>query len=346
MTKQLLPKVCIERFRGDLPSGLVRNDIAFECSVAYLRFLSEHDNSDIFVAFDHDAGLFLPVRVRRVRCFRLGQVLARVVGTGDPDTEQRFLEGLISTLRRERICDRLILPPTWCVFRAVPRGSRWCPFGSYILTLSGRSEDELFSQMHRDHRHKIRAAIRRGAEVCFGKEQFDVFFQLHSNTMAKSGIHHDTKEYLRHKYECLEKAGQVVCAAVYGGDAPMGALMVPYTSHSGSYLYGGSAEHVSPSGAIKLLHWEVMRWLRERGVGQYDFVGARLSDVSGSKLEYLQRFKSRFGGRLERGFLWKADVRPLRSSLFDFAVNVNRTIKRQSRGSGDLIEQELRKTPK
>ena len=116
--------------------------------------------------------------------------------------------------------------------------------------------------------------------------------------MAQTGMYCDSEECLTSLYDVLAKANRILCAVVYHQDRPLGGVLVPWTHHSGHYTHGGSGEDVHPAGAVRLLHWEVIRKLRDLGVEYYDFVGARLSPVEGTKLEFIQRFKSRFGTNL------------------------------------------------
>ena len=79
--------------------------------------------------------------------------------------------------------------------------------------------------------------------------------------------------------------------------------------------------------------------LKKRGVKKYDFVGARLSDVSGTKLAGIQKFKKRFGGELKRGYLWKKDINLMKCKLFDLALKVKLKLKGVSMPK-DIIDQE------
>lgn len=70
------------------------------------------------------------------------------------------------------------------------------------------------------------------------------------------------------------------------------------------YLYGGSIDDVQ-LGAMNYLHWYAMINLKKRGVQQYSFLGCRINEDIDSKYHTLQRFKSRFGGTLVSGYMFK-----------------------------------------
>ena len=80
---------------------------------------------------------------------------------------------------------------------------------------------------------------------------------------------------------------------------------------------------------------------KKMGVREYDFMGARLNVEKGSKLEGIQRFKSRFGGELKKGYLWKYEINPIKTKTIYFLQKVIFKLKGQDY-KGDAIDQELK----
>jgi lipid II:glycine glycyltransferase (peptidoglycan interpeptide bridge formation enzyme) len=144
-------------------------------------------------------------------------------------------------------------------------------------------------------------------------------------------------------HSALATADQLLCAAAYYNGKALAALLAPFTRARAFYLNGGTSHEMLVPGANKLLHWEAIRLLLRKGVEKYDFVGARLSDVKGTKLEHIQRFKSRFGGRLEHGYLWKLDLNKPACHMFDILMELRRRLKREAKPRADVIDQELQK---
>ena len=91
--------------------------------------------------------------------------------------------------------------------------------------------------------------------------------------------------------------------------------------------------------AMNLLHWSAMKLMKERGVKYYDFVGARINPDEGSKYEGIQRFKSRFGGELKKGYLWKMPLNKFKYKLFCWLV----AAKQGRNYCGDVIDQERKR---
>jgi len=134
--------------------------------------------------------------------------------------------------------------------------------------------------------------------------------------------------------------GYVICGVVYHHGTPQGALFVLHTRRRAFYLCGGTAESVFPPGANRLLHWEAIKYCHGMGVEEYDFVGARPRDVSGTKLEHIQRFKARFGAELRQGYLWKIDLHPWLVSMYDVVSSLKRRVLRRRAPNPDIIDQE------
>jgi lipid II:glycine glycyltransferase (peptidoglycan interpeptide bridge formation enzyme) len=70
------------------------------------------------------------------------------------------------------------------------------------------------------------------------------------------------------------------------------------------------------------MHFEIMKFLKEKGVEKYDFVGARLCYAKNSKYEGLQRFKSRFGSKLKRGYTFIVPIKKMKYYLFILMVKI------------------------
>jgi lipid II:glycine glycyltransferase (peptidoglycan interpeptide bridge formation enzyme) len=77
-----------------------------------------------------------------------------------------------------------------------------------------------------------------------------------------------------------------------------------------------------------------MKLMKARGVRRYDFVGVRLNNTNPA-LEGIFRFKKGFGGDLKAGYLWKTDLDPERSKLYDSLMKV----KLRGKKVADIIDQ-------
>ena len=83
--------------------------------------------------------------------------------------------------------------------------------------------------------------------------------------------------------------------------------------------------------------------MKERGVLLYDFVGARVNPEPGSKLEGIQRFKSRFGGEMKVGYMWRYVNRPVRYKIYNLLLNSYMKYVRHDNTFSDIIKEERSK---
>lgn len=314
-------------------------DIPVFYSEKYARFL-QSQQQDVIYFYSAERRMIVMAKVFRARFVKLLQFQSAPVKAGEilsPGEENEFNEALIKLISRNSLADRIVQPANHCLFLSVPAGSVSCGFGTYRLPLQGRDEDELFAALHSKHRNVIRNAIRSNVTVKFGPDQLETFYQLYSQTMQRNSMYLDPigffREYLRHLRD------NVICGVSYAGDVPQGALLVPVNKYAAWYVYGASADNVEVTGAVNLLHWELIKKLAGMGVMQYDFVGARLSDVTGSRLEGIQKFKSRFGSQLHKGYLWKLDINSAKCRAFDSLVRLKARFS-GSRPPLDIIDQE------
>lgn len=298
----------------------------------------------LFVLRDEELGSVYAPAVLRKRLFLtdLRFLHAPAGNDGVPlgsDAEARCMAALLQFVRSRGLVDRISAPFNWCLSRSVPYGATASPFGSYVLDLA-QSPGELWSGLHSKHRNGIRNASAQGAEIRHGAEQLPAFHRLYVSTMARSGMLAEPLTFFQSLLAAAPESA--MCAVVFYRDVAQGGLFVPYSKAGAFYVYGASAESVTPTGAINFLHYETIMQLKERGACKYDFVGARLSDVSGTKLAGIQRFKERFGGQLERGCLWKLDLHPAKARVFDTLARGKAAVLGRKPGA-DIIDQEVLK---
>jgi lipid II:glycine glycyltransferase (peptidoglycan interpeptide bridge formation enzyme) len=223
----------------------------------------------------------------------------------------------------------------------VPDNSKFCPFGTYILNLEHSSEDALFANLHPKRRNTIRNAEKNNVAVKWDHTPAD-FYQLYKATMKRSNMFCEPFVYFK---ELVAHLGSehILCGVSYYENKPQAAVFIPYSNYGGYYMHGATNDTIEQPGAMDYLQWEVIKKLKNNGAKRYDFVGARLSDVTGTKLEGIQNFKKRFGGELMQGYLWKKDIDTLQCKLFDTLLSLNQVLKSKKRLK-DIIDEESGKT--
>jgi hypothetical protein len=254
--------------------------------------------------------------------------------------EFEFLNKWIRFLIKNKITHRIVQPENFAIFKSVPENSKFAPFGTYYINLDKNTEQELFQKIHPKHRNVIRNAEKHNMILKYGIECIDDFYLLYQQTMKRSNMFCHDISYFNNFFTYLNQS--VICGVVYFESKPQGGIFIPYTKYGAFYLYGASAEKIEINGSINYLHWKTIKYLKKKGVKRYDFVGARLSDVSGTKLDGIQQFKKRFGAELEEGFLWKMDLNNNKCNIYDALLNVKTKLKGREIPL-DIIDQENRK---
>lgn len=286
---------------------------------------------------------WMPVKLGNIRFLKTIQILFPPLRNSERlsrEEEGQFVNKMLRWLKEKNIADRIVQPPPYCIFNVFPKGAQKADFGTYFIDLENSSEADLFQKIHPKHRNVIQNAMNKGGEIRSGRGELPVFYELYKSTMERSNMYCETIAYFQSFYEHLSNA--IICSVIYYKGKPQGGLLMPYTTAGAYYVYGASADNIELTGAMNYLHWETMKDLKKRGVKRYDLVGARLGDLSGTKLEGIQKFKSRFGTDLEKGYLWKMDLSAFRCRIFDLLLKL-RTLLNAGSSSKDIIDQENEK---
>ncbi len=263
-------------------------------------------------------------------------------GSEPPETEGgrvSFLESLASSLkdRLPSSCVFLRFDPPWYSVRALeedydssvrPVPSR--PFrraaadvqppDTVVLSLSGRSDEDLLSRMKPKWRYNIRLSEKKGVRVSSesGPEALDAFYSLYQATAARDRIALHPKRY----YE-----GLVELSGKYGPDAPelrvwmarlegrpLAAIITSFFRSEAVYLYGASSDENRSFMPAYALQWAAIRAARDAGCSEYDFYGIPPREDPGHPMAGLYRFKTGFGGEI-RHYAGSWDY-PLRPALY------------------------------
>jgi len=311
------------QYTDDLP--------VFSCE----RFLRTQSSEYGWIGgFENNVLLFaLPYIVKKKLFFRAMQFQTATIiidKNAQIEKEKDFLNGVLKFLGDSKI-DFIIQPANNAVFNAFPDACVSCGFGSYIIDLS-ETEETLWSCVHSKHRNVINNAANNGVIIERGEKYLPAAYSMLKLTMDRSMMWCPTKEEFFAFYEAMKNNVEIFVA--FYKNAPQGCAIIPFSRYSAYYMYGGSADKPL-LGSMNLLHWEAIKHFKKEGVIRYDFVGARLHPMEGSKMEGLQRFKGRFGGPMKTGYLWKYIIKPNKYRIYTFLQAIkNKNI------SMDIIDQE------
>ena len=246
------------------------------------------------------------------------------------EEEKAFLNSCIEYFRS--IGADVVIPATTnTIFRAYPQGAIAAPYGTYIIDLS-KPEEQLWNDLHSNHRNKIRIALKKGVEIRSGMEYLNTSYELIRDTFKQSKLGFmDKKAYTQLATGIVENIKIFVATCQ---DHIQGCLVVPFSKYSAYTLHSGRIPE-SKTGAMNLLRWEAIRYFHRIGVQRFDSVGIRINPKKGSKQEGLMMFKKRFGGQLKQGYMWKYPINPLKYRVYNLAVKLMR--------GGDIVDAERHK---
>jgi len=319
----------------------IDNEYPFVFTQSYHDFEQDQGN-DIAIIISDDKTISIPVRFYKRFVFCFGQCLyppVRHAKRINKNEEKDYLEGLVSFVKAKKLCHRIIQPFLLDVFYAYPQNSEYCGFGSYNINLAKYTEEEIFANFRINYRNEIRYALKKGVIIKYGKDEFENFYKIYKQTMNRENKFCDSHKFLKNYYSSLTDTN-AICAVAYHNDISQAGLFAAFSPYGIYYLYGGTLLNSEISGITKLLFWEVMRISKLKGVNKCVIGGSRLSDVTGTKLDNLQKFKKRFGSELDTGYLWKMDINPVYSKIFDKLFTIKYYLKGK-KPPIDIIDHEV-----
>jgi hypothetical protein len=252
--------------------------------------------------------------------------------------EKLFFEDFVVHVRSKKFAIRIIAPYLDLVSKTFPDASVHCEFANCILTMHGKTDEQVFAEMHSKRRNNIRAGERAGVTIKWGKETLPDFHALYSITMKRSNLYVEPLEKLSMWQNYL--GDNLLCGVAYMDNIPQGSIYVPYSKFEAYYVYGGSAENVIHHGALPYLQWEAIKLLKSKDIKQYNFGSARMGEIADSKLASIQKFKEQFGAKPIPGYLWKMDVDKLSCKVFDTLLKARYALSGMKKYK-DKIDKEL-----
>ena len=191
-------------------------------------------------------------------------------------------------------------------------------FGTCIIDL----KDDIYhicKMMHKKHRNIIRKAVKMHYYVIEDKkdEAISNFYTLVNETYSRSGQFGHSIEYL--KTVLSSKYSRLFLCYSSENILTAGALIVGDNKQV-YYLHGGS---ITPSnGASNLLHWHIIKQLKDEGYEKYDFGGVSYSPAKKSKAYGIKMFKERFGGEFIHVYRGQININKTKTDLVALIRNI------------------------
>ena len=168
-----------------------------------------------------------------------------------------------------------------------------------LITSLEKSEEKLLSGFHQKTRYNINLAKRKGVKVEITNAwELDIVWPLFEETSKRDGFRlHDKKHYeelLKLKSNNLK----VFLAVAFYENRPLAANIMVDFNGTRTYLHGASSNSNRNVMAPFLLHWELLKDARVKGLKFYDWWGIASSDNPKDPWAGITRFKKGFGGEV------------------------------------------------
>lgn len=234
------------------------------------------------------------------------------------EAEKAFLNEVVEHCRREDVCDFIFKAQSNVVFKTFPDNAEVVAWGTYEIALSS-TEEELFNNFESKARTKVRKAIKTDVTISTTDDVTIIYQNMKETFLRQQSLLYPSLEYLKKLKSNLKDNLQCFVAEQNG--TIQGVALIVYDQERAYYLFGGSTARPSP-GSLNLLHYEIIKFCKQKEIGFYDFVGARVCFEKDSKFASLQTFKKSFGAKLKEGYAFRVILKPVKYQLFKRLVDL------------------------
>lgn len=160
------------------------------------------------------------------------------------------------------------------------------------------TKDELLAAMHPKTRYNIRVAQKHGVVVDLAQTDFNAVWNLFEATSSRGAFRLHSKVYYRQMVELLKDgACRAFLATAFHSDKILAANIMVDFGDTRTYLHGASSNEHRSLMAPYVLHWELLRDAKERGLAFYDWWGvAPVNALEDHPWSGISRFKRGFPG--------------------------------------------------
>ena len=195
----------------------------------------------------------------------------------------------------------------------------------FRLDTKGKTEEELFSNLHSKTRYNVRLATKKGVTIKEGtREDLKDFHKIMVTTGIRDGFITRALSYFETMYDCMAPKHMRLLMAYYE-DKPISGVIVIIYGNKTWYLYGASSNEHRNLMPNYLLQWEMIKIALENKSDIYDLRGVPgIADNSNG----LYRFKKGFGAEYTE-FIGEVymEFKPLRYRAYKFSEKVFRNLR-------------------
>jgi lipid II:glycine glycyltransferase (peptidoglycan interpeptide bridge formation enzyme) len=173
------------------------------------------------------------------------------------------------------------------------------PRATYVINLA-RDLDDLLASFEEKTRYNIRLAEKKGVVVREEPDEHGIahFHELYRVTAQRDKFLVHPEAYYQKIRQVLYPGGLGTTFIAYYDHQPIAAVIIFAFGKTIWYMYGASSSESRNVMPNHLLHWEVIKWAKERGYKEYDLWGIPANPRADHPLFGVYRFKKGFNGAL------------------------------------------------
>ncbi len=196
---------------------------------------------------------------------------------------------------------------------------------SWVLDLTGRSEDDLWRNLEHRVRKTVNKAERGGVIVRdAGTKDLADYLRLHQTASVRNGLPVKPPAYFETIFETFLKHDLATgfCAVAPDGRTIAIHIFAVY-KNAALYWVVASDEEALTSGANDLVQWHAIRTFASRGLARYE-CGEAFPGAPAGKRRRISDFKKGFGGDLAPYYRGTLTPRPMTAAVMQLLRAVRR----------------------
>lgn len=203
------------------------------------------------------------------------------------------------------------------------------PRATILLDLDRELNDILMS-FEEKTRYNVRLAQKKGVIIREDPSEkgIRIFHEMYKETANREKFLVHPLKYYQMIREILFERGMGSNFTAYYNEKPIADVIVFCFGSKVWYMYGASSSEYRNVMSNHLLHWQVIRWAKERNVKTYDLWGIPANPKEEHPLWGVYRFKKGFGGKTVK-YIGAYDFphSPLFYNLFEHGVLLFQNIR-------------------
>jgi lipid II:glycine glycyltransferase (peptidoglycan interpeptide bridge formation enzyme) len=307
------------------PDALKKYPVYFQHG--YLKY-QESETIRCLYAQDQEGNL-IPLRLYKKSVFSTIQLLYtpwnETLGQLSPDAEIKFIVELVSFLKKNKHTDALLAPLHVCLFKQAYPSIQSQKLGITYVDISN-TEDVIFSGFSKTYRTQIRQCEKEGFSINHSENYLQEFFENYKYHHIRQGKSYESIENMRKMLGLLPNFCRLI-SVVNGEGIWEGGVLLLYDRFKGYYFIGAKAENrTTHNGSQKFLHWNIMKFLKEKQVETYNLGGYRFNLDANDKFQSIQDFKTKFGAKIEEGFHFNI-ILSVKYTIFQSLIKLKNKIR-------------------